>query len=556
LGQIAWDMDQITVSRLLVRFMEALGIRDAFGIPGAHILPLYDALRDSSVRPVLTKHEQGAAFMAGGAARAAGGVSACVATAGPGATNLATGLANAYADRLPVLALTGETPTYSFGRGALQESSGQGNAIDQTALFAGITRYNRIVERTDYLLQVLAEAALRLLSPVKPGPVLLSVPYNIARETVSASLLGILPDITRRSPVPRPAPEDLDMAAEAVLRARRPVVVAGHGAAGSTDMLEKFSKRLAAPVATTLKAKGIIPETGPLALGTLGITSGELARRYIGERADLVILLGASFGERTSYNWNEDLLRGKSLIRVDRDEHRLFRAHRADLTVRGDSGLVLKGLLDRIPDDCGAVEDGQLEEYRRRFGDRGLDGGDFGLVREVLERAAAAWPTGTLVFDDNILYIQNFLDLDGAVRYFPNSGISSLGHAVPAGIGAAAATGRPTVAFLGDGGFQMCGMELMTAVNHDFSLNVILLNNSTLGLVRKNQHYNYGGRFVACDFKNPDYELLARSFGIEYHSIRQKEDCALLETINWGRGVRILDVHLGRDEFPSYSSAR
>ena len=165
-------------------------------MPGAHILPGYDSLRDSAVSTILAKHEQGAAFMAGGYARAAGRIGACITTAGPGATNLVTGIANAYADKLPVLVITGETSTHIFGKGGLQESSCEGGSIDQVSLFKGLTRYNRIVERTDYLENVLNQAAKILLSD-QPGPVLLSFPYNVQKELVDESLLDNIHNFRR-----------------------------------------------------------------------------------------------------------------------------------------------------------------------------------------------------------------------------------------------------------------------------------------------------------------------------------------------------------------------
>lgn len=179
---------QISVSELIVRYLEQMGVEYIFGMPGAHVLPICDRLYESGVKSVLAKHEQGAAFMAGGYARVSRRVGACIATAGPGATNLITGIANAYAERLPVLAITGETPTYIFGKGGLQESSGEGGAIDQCALFASITRYHRLVERTDYLGQVLNQATQALLGP-QPGPVLLSIPYNVQKEMVDTRAL-------------------------------------------------------------------------------------------------------------------------------------------------------------------------------------------------------------------------------------------------------------------------------------------------------------------------------------------------------------------------------
>ena len=179
---------KIAVSELIVKYMERLGIEHIFGMPGAHILPVYDSLYGSNIKSVLVKHEQGAAFMAGGYARASGKISACITTAGPGATNLVTGIANAYADKQPILIITGETSTYIFGKGGLQESSGEGGSIDQTGLFKGITKYSKIVERTDYLAHVLNQAAKILLS-ANSGPVLLSFPYNVQKELVDASLL-------------------------------------------------------------------------------------------------------------------------------------------------------------------------------------------------------------------------------------------------------------------------------------------------------------------------------------------------------------------------------
>ena len=208
---------RLPVSELLVRFMERLGVDCLFGMPGAHILPVYDALYDSSIRTVLAKHEQGAAFMAGGHARASGRIGACITTAGPGATNLVTGIANAYADKLPVLILTGETSTYIFGKGGLQESSGEGGSIDQVSLFKGITRYNKIVERTDYLENVLNQAAKFLLSE-QSGPVLLSFPYNVQKELVDDAILDRIE--TARRPVPSTSSARASAAATGAKRSR------------------------------------------------------------------------------------------------------------------------------------------------------------------------------------------------------------------------------------------------------------------------------------------------------------------------------------------------
>ena len=264
---------KIKVSELIVKYIERLGIETIFGMPGAHILPVYDSLYDSSVKTILAKHEQGAAFMAGGCARASGNISACITTAGPGATNLVTGIANAYADKLPVLVITGETSTHIFGKGGLQESSGEGGAIDQYALFQGITRYNKVVERTDYLVNVLNQASKILLSSCS-GPVLLSFPYNIQKEEVDEEILEQVK--TSRQLYSKIAHQQSSSAfVELIRQANNPVIIAGYGciASGAEQLVEKLSNSLNIPVTTSLKGKGVINEDSDLSLGSLGVTS-------------------------------------------------------------------------------------------------------------------------------------------------------------------------------------------------------------------------------------------------------------------------------------------
>ncbi|MEJ1400905.1 MAG: thiamine pyrophosphate-binding protein, partial [Candidatus Sedimenticola sp. (ex Thyasira tokunagai)] len=310
---------KMKVSELIVRYMERLGIDHIFGIPGAHILPVYDSLYDSSIEAVLTKHEQGASFMAGGYTRASGKISACIATAGPGATNLVTGVANAYAEKQPLLIITGETPTHIFGKGGLQESSGEGGSIDQTALFKGITQYNRVIERTDYLPQVLKQTSKILLSP-NSGPVLLSFPFNIQNELVDADILDSIRTVKREQSFNEASPAIADLS-QLIMDAEKPVIIAGYGCmqSGAGEVISHLSELMGIPVTTSLKAKGVISEQSPLSLGSLGVTSGGCAYRYITDEADLLIFLGASFNERTSYLWDKTLLSGKKIAQIDHD---------------------------------------------------------------------------------------------------------------------------------------------------------------------------------------------------------------------------------------------
>lgn len=538
---------QITVAALIVRFMERLGIRTIYGMPGSHILPVYDCLYDSPIGTVLVKHEQGAAFMACGEARVTRRPAACITTAGPGATNLVTGIANAYADKLPVLIVTGETSTFIFGKGGLQESSGEGGSIDQTDLFRGITRYHKIVERTDYLLQVLRQAARILLAP-NAGPVLLSLPYNIQKELVEESLLD---DIRFVTDAPRicnsfAATEEMG---RMIREARHPVIVAGHGCflAGAQGVLQKLGERHAIRVATTLKGKGLIAESDPRALGCLGVTSDGSAYRHIVDHADLIIVLGAGFNERTSYLWDPRLMAGKRVIQVDHDAAQLEKVFRADLAIHGDIRAVLEDLLICLSDfPAPPAPSFTPHEVKPHFT----------AIAHLFERLVERLPQA-LVFDDNIILAQTYLKASPQHRYFPNSGVSSLGHAIPAAIGARCAVATPTFAILGDGGFQMCCMELMTAVNYQVPLNVVMINNGTLGLIRKNQFQLYHERYLDCDFVNPDYALLAQSFGIAHWRVETAADVdALFERADLAAGINLIEVMWDKNVFPAYRSDR
>jgi len=548
----------IPVSNLIIAFLERLGTEYIFGIPGAHILPLYDALYDSKIQPVLTKHEQGASFMAGGYARQSGKIGVCIATAGPGATNLVTGLANAYMDGLPVLALTGETPTYSFGKGALQETSGQGMCINQSDIFRGITRYHSVVQRTDYLLNIMRNVVSILLS-ANPGPVLLSFPYNVLKETVDEKLVDCISFIGRNSRA-----EDAVMPADDLVSfiasAKSPVVVAGYGSilSKAEDVIARFCRKMNIPLATSLKARGILPESSPLSLGVLGTTSNELAFRYISEKADLIIIAGASFGERTSYNWNAELLRGKQIIQIDNNELQLNKVFTADIALNSDVRKVFNALMERIdslpfpPKDPDPAVD-----YKTHYANHDVTDKEFFLINYFLTNLNDHFDGEASIFDDNIIYMQRFCSISRSGSYFPNSGLSSLGHAVPAAIGARLATDRPVIAVLGDGGFQMCCMEIMTAVNYRIPITIVLLSNSSLGLVRKNQFYNYNGRFVASEFVNPDYKKLSESFLINYFRVASRNDADIVfRTADFRNGINLIEVILDKDEFPNYSSGR
>jgi acetolactate synthase-1/2/3 large subunit len=553
----------IAVSEVLVRFLEKLGVQCIFGIPGSHILPVYDALYDSPIQSVLAKHEQAAGFMAGGHARVSGGVGACITTAGPGATNLVTPIASAYADHLPVIAITGEAPTYIFGKGGLQESSGEGGSIDQVALFAGITRYHKLVERTDYLATVLNQAAKHLLSKT-PGPVVLSIPYNIQKEQVDDSILDQIA-FSRMSNECVIAGQHIDKSVELIREAKRPLIIAGYGCirSGAQDALRSISERLNIPVTSSLKAKGAIDERSALALGSLGVTSGGHALQYLEQEADLVMVLGAGFNERTSYVWDKNLLAGKKLIQVDNSTQQLEKVFQADLAVQADlraylqaldSAIRAQDLPPKAPVDIAAFIAGA--QAKTDAAGQTIFNQQFEHVKAFYRWLEQQCPDGLVMFDDNIVFAQNFYRVSSKDRFYPNTGISSLGHAIPAAIGAGCAIKQPLFAIIGDGGFHMCAMELMTAVNYGIPLSVVLFNNNTMGLIRKNQHQHYQDRFIDCDFVNPDYAALAQSFGIKHVRVESEQDLAKLATVGLHQDINLIEIMLDQDAYPNYSSRR
>jgi acetolactate synthase-1/2/3 large subunit len=554
---------KIKVSEFIVRYLERLGVDTIFGMPGAHILPVYDALYDSSINAVLAKHEQGAAFMAGGYTKATGRIAACIATAGPGATNLVTGIANAYADKQPIIAITGEAPTYIFGKGGLQESSGEGGSFNQAALFKHITRYSKTIERTDYLPQVLIQASKALFAP-NPGPVLLSIPFNVQSELIEDALLD---DLTiRPDPVFNPVDgKKLERLCNLLQEAQQPVIIAGYGAirSGARKSIDTLSQILQIPVASSLKGKGVVSENSPLSLGSLGVTSSGNAYKFIAEKSDLLIILGAGFNERTSYLWDHSLLGGRKIVQIDNDPQQLEKVFGAELAICGDIAEVINALLERLSGisdaECPIADtENKITDLKSsNDGDYTIFKSGFSLAEAFFKKLAKHFPQQIRVFDDNIIFAQNFYEVSSSNHYFPNSGISSLGHAIPAAIGAQFTSQKPTFAILGDGGFQMCCMELMTAVNYQQPLNVVLFNNGTMGLIRKNQHQLYQQRFINCDFINPDYHYLAQTFGINYKLIATEEDLdQLFEQYDLRQAINLIDIPIDKDAFPNYSSKR
>ena len=367
-----------------------------------------------------------------------------------------TGIANAYADRLPILVITGETSTHIFGKGGLQESSGEGGSIDQAELFKSITRYHKVVERTDYLANVLNQASKVLLS-ANSGPVLLSFPFNVQKELVDADLLERV--VTQR---PDPAmvenSRSIDALTGLILEARNPVIVAGYDCikSGAQEQVSELSDSLNIPVTSSMKGKGVISEQSALSLGSLGVTSTGYAYKYIIDNADAIIFLGAGFNERTSYLWDETLLQNKKIAQVDSNPEQINKVFKADVAVTGDIKSTLNGVLQTM--DAQGIDRQAVRKQiaandpvsKRDAGSSEIFKSGFELIESFYKRLEKHFPKDLAVFDDNMIFAQSFFNVSSGNRFYPNSGISSLGHAILAAIGARFAEHKPTIAILGD----------------------------------------------------------------------------------------------------------
>jgi acetolactate synthase-1/2/3 large subunit len=346
----------------------------------------------------------------------------------------------------------------------------------------------------------------------------------------------------------------------------KPVIVSGYGCikSGAQSLVSELSQSLNIPVTSSLKGKGTINECSELSLGSLGVTSSGYAFDYIVKQSDLVMVLGASFNERTSYLWNEQLLGEKNVIQVDINDDQLNKVYQADLTINADIKHTLNSVMQKLAEQ--SVDKKQLEnihDFKNNYEDKANRDGnsifqaEFSLVKSFFEKMNKHFPEGISVFDDNIIFAQNLLQVSTKNRFYPNAGVSSLGHAIPAAIGAQFAEQTTMFAIIGDGGFQMCCMEIMTAVNYEKPLNIILFNNSSMGLIRKNQVQSYDNRFIDCDFNNPDYKKLADSFGINHMLIETENNLnSLFENTDFTTGINLIEIIIDKDAFPNYSSRR
>ncbi len=495
-------------AQIAVRLLERQGIRLIPGIPGGAILPFYDALSQSTlIRHVLARHEQGAGFMAQGAARATGEAAVCLATSGPGATNLLTAIADARLDSIPLVAITGQVPSSMIGADAFQE-------VDTYGLSIPITKHNFLVSSARELLEVIPRA-FRLAASGRPGPVLVDIPKDVQNERIE---IGEWPEPGRRDAVPAADADAIALAAAMIDAAKRPIlylgggVVHSDGAARAVELAEKASL----PTVMTLMALGTMPVDHPLSLGMLGMHAARHTNMAL-EECDLLIAVGARFDDRATGKVAAFCPQAK-IVHIDIDRSELDKIKAAHVGIHGDAGEALGRLLQRVesrPRREWLARIGELRaDYPRRmsgFDDLRTPCGLIGAVADCLDDTAIiATDVG-----QHQMWVAQTYPLRRPRQWLTSGGLGCMGFGLPAAIGAAMAQPERTVlCFSGDGSLLMNIQELATAAEENVNVKLVLMNNASLGLVVQQQKLFYGQRIFASKFRcEPDFVRIAESFG-------------------------------------------
>jgi acetolactate synthase-1/2/3 large subunit len=513
---------RVTGAQALVRSLEAVGCEAVFGIPGGAILPAYDPLLDSAtVRHVLVRHEQGAGHAATGYAQATGKVGVCMATSGPGATNLVTPIADAHMDSVPIVAITGQVPSAAIGTDAFQEA-------DICGITLPITKHNFLVTDAAEIPRVIAEA-FHLAATGRSGPVLVDIPKDVLQESTAFSWPPEM-QLPGYRPTTRPHGKQIREAARLIAGARRPVLYVGGGVlrSGATDVLRELVELTGAPVVTTLMARGAFPDSHPQHVGMPGM-HGAVSAVAAMQRSDLLVALGARFDDRVTGQL-ASFAPEAAIVHADIDPAEISKNRRADVPIVGDCTEVIGELIAAVRSEFEAGNRAdlsawwsQLDGWRGTF-PLGYDRPEDGALspQYVIERI------GKLVGPDAVyvagvgqhqMWAAQFISYEKPRTWLNSGGLGTMGYAVPAAMGAKLGRPEATVwAIDGDGCFQMTNQELATCAIEDVPIKVAVINNGNLGMVRQWQNLFYSQRYSQTDLgthgrRIPDFLLLAEALG-------------------------------------------
>ena len=513
--------ESVTGAQSLVRSLEALGVEVMFGIPGGAILPAYDPIFDSKVRHILVRHEQGAGHAATGYAQATGKVGVCMATSGPGATNLVTPIADAYMDSVAMVAITGQVPRGSIGSDAFQEADIHGITLP-------ITKHNYLVQRPEDLPRILAEA-FHLAGTGRPGPVLVDIPKDVLTARTEFAWPPTI-ELPGYRPTLQPHGKQIREAARLIAMARRPVLYVGGGVlkANASEVLRQLAELTGAPVVTTLMARGAFPDSHRQHMGMPGM-HGTVGAVYALQKADLLVALGARFDDRVTGQLST-FAPGAAIVHADIDPAEIGKNRAADVPIVGDAKHVIEELIAAVVAEHKTGHRIELADWWRQLDD-------------IRDRYPLGWeepPDGTLapqyvikrigeIAGPEALYVAGvgqhqmwaaqFISYEHPGTWLNSGGLGTMGYAVPAAMGAK--VGRPDAvvwAIDGDGCFQMTNQELATCALEGIPIKVAIINNGNLGMVRQWQTLFYGERYSNTDLgthkhRIPDFVKLAEALG-------------------------------------------
>lgn len=500
-------------AELVVRALEQQGVEYIFGYPGGAIMPVYDALLNSPIKHILTRHEQGAALAADAYARVTGRPAVCLATSGPGATNLVTGIANAFMDSVPLVIITGQVPTVVMGTDAFQE-------VDVFGITLPIVKHSFIVRRAEDIPKTLA-LAFQIAAEGRPGPVLVDLPKDIANAVPTAASIFEM----RKSRHVSPDPGQLEIARALISKSEQPVLYGGGGIAiaGAVDAFRAYAHASGIPVVTTLKGIGALPTRDENFLGMMGMHGNRAANRAIQE-ADLLICVGARFDDRATGRLDGFAPHAK-VIHMDADPSEIGKLRHAHAGLIGDLNESLAAMpagLSIAPWRAWCAA--RKAEHAWRYDAPG----EYIYVPDMLRKLSDAAPDATIACDvgQHQMWVAQHCHFERPERHLTSAGLGTMGYGVPAGIGACLARpGERVITVSGDGSIMMNIQELATIKRYGLDLKILLVDNASLGMVRQWQQLFHGERYSEVDLSdNPDFVEVARSFGIPGFRITRREE--------------------------------
>jgi acetolactate synthase I/II/III large subunit len=524
----------LTGSEIIMECLLRENVEVMFGYPGGAILPTYDAMtKYPQIHHVLVRHEQGASHMADGYARATGKVGVCIATSGPGATNLVTGLATAMMDSVPVVAITGQVGREAIGTDAFQET-------DVTGVTLPVTKHNYLVSDLNELPHIMREA-FHIARTGRPGPVLIDIPKDVQKEQMEFEY----PDTPIRLPGYHPpgaaTDDEVKAALELIHRAERPIILAGHGImmSGATQELRELAERAHIPVTLTLLGKGGISEDHPLVLGMMGM-HGEAACNHAIQEADLLIALGMRFDDRVTGNL-KTYAAGARKIHIDIDPSELNKNVNVDVGIAGDLRTVLTQFLPGLQTGDHTKWLDHIRNWQEDSQERDILRNHTGhliaaqVINDIWKYTDGEAITITDVGQHQMLEAQYYPHRRPSTM-LTSGGLGTMGFGFPAAIGAK--FGRPDEevwAIVGDGGFQMTMCELATAAQEKINVNIAIINNGFLGMVRQWQEIFYDQRYHATPMFSPDFCLLAQAFGVPSMRVAERDD--IQKSVEYARSI-------------------